>query len=289
MLSRRSFIRNSSILAAGSMFDFKMPGEKKMDKIGLQLYTLRDIIGKDPQAIISSVAKIGFQELEIYGYSPENHFWGLQPKAFKNLLDANGLTAPGSHVLFESFFTPAAPEEIKRFCEVANAIGNKYIVFPILNEKQRQKLSDYQVLSEKLNQAGRIVKQEGLQFAYHNHDFEFMPLENGRCGYDVILEATDPSLVKFELDLFWATKAGKDPVNLFRQNPGRFVLWHVKDMDKQTQTFTEVGTGVIDFKTIFANQDDSGVQHFFIEQDVITGNPMQSIEKSFSYVKRNLI
>lgn len=289
MTTRRSFIKNSSLLTAAAFCKPDLLFGNVIDKIGLQLYTLRDVISNDPAKVISQVAKIGFKELEIYGYTTKDQFWNLTPKAFKQLLNSNGLIAPSSHILFENFFADKAADEIKTICEACNIIGNKFIVFPILDEKYRTSIEDYKILSAKLNQAGKIIKDAGLQFAYHNHDFEFIKMQEGLCGYDIILKDTDKELVKLELDLYWSTKAKQDPVQLFEKDPGRFVMWHVKDMDKNSGSFTEVGNGIIDFKRIFSKQERSGAQHIFIEQDIITGDPLKSIQQSFEFVKKQLL
>jgi sugar phosphate isomerase/epimerase len=137
--------------------------------------------------------------------------------------------------------------------------------------------------------AAEACKKAGIQFCYHNHDFEFKDM-GGQHGYDVLLKETDPGLVKFELDLYWASFAGKDPVEIFRQHPGRFPLWHVKDMDNTPKKFfTEVGNGVIDFKAIFAHARESGMKHYFVEQDICPGSPFESIKKSFQYINNNLV
>lgn len=289
MSTRRSFIKNSSLFTAAAFCKSDLFFGSTIDKIGLQLYTLRDIIGNDPAKVIEQVAKIGFKELEIYGYTTKDQFWNVTPKAFKQLLDSNGLAAPSSHILFENFFTDKAADEVKTICEACNVIGNKFIVFPILDEKYRTSIEDYKILSAKLNEAGKIIKEAGLQFAYHNHDFEFKKMGGGLCGYDIILKDTDKNLVKLELDLYWSTKAKQDPVQLFERDPGRFVMWHVKDMDKNSGSFTEVGNGSIDFKRIFSKQERSGVQHILIEQDIITGDPLKSIQQSFEFVKKQLL
>ena len=289
MTTRRSFIKAGSLLTAGAVFKKDLFFDNRIDKIGLQLYTLRDIIKNDVTGVMSKIASIGFKEVEVYGYTNENKFWGMQPKEFKRVLDSNGLAAPSSHILFEKFFTGDNEDEIKRVCEDANIIGNEFIVFPILNEPYRKNINDYKILTDKLNAAGKIVKSSGLQFAYHNHDFEFITMEDGNHGYDIILNNTDKDLVKLELDLYWAIKAGQDPVKIFERDPGRFVMWHVKDMDKTTRSFTEVGTGAINFKRIFRSQERSGVKHVFVEQDIIKGDLFKSIRQSFEYVKSKVL
>jgi sugar phosphate isomerase/epimerase len=144
-------------------------------------------------------------------------------------------------------------------------------------------------VAEQLNKAGEGCKRNGIQLCYHNHDFEFVAQEN-KHPYEVLLNDTDKNLVKMELDLYWVTKAGHDPVTLFNQHPGRFPLWHVKDMDKSAEhSFTEVGNGTINFKNIFKHADKAGLKYFFVEQDKTPGSPFDSITQSISYIKKNLI
>ncbi len=289
MTTRRDFIQKSSFLAAAAMIKPQMLFEKPIKNIGIQLYTVRDVIAKDVAGTIARIASIGFKELEIYGYNNEDQFWGMTPKAFKQLLNDNKLTAPSTHIMFDKFLVTENDDDVKRTCEAANIIGNKFVTFPILDEKYRKNLEDYKALCSKLNKLGRLCKESGLQFAYHNHDFEFIKMEGGRTGYDIILAEADRDLVKLELDLFWTTKAGLDPVQVFKRDQGRFVMWHVKDLDPATRSFTEVGTGIVEFKRIFKNQELSGVRHIFVEQDEIKGDVFASVEKSFKYVKKQLL
>lgn len=289
MTTRRNFIKSSGILASAAMLNPQLLIDKPIKNIGIQLYTVRDVIAKNVAGTVSRLAAIGFKEMEIYGYSTETNFWGLSAKAFRQILDSHKLTAPSSHIMFDKFLVNENKEEVKRICEAANTIGNKFVTFPILDEKFRTNLEDYKKLSGQLNTLGRLCKESGLQFAYHNHDFEFKQWEGGRTGYDIILSETDKDLVKLELDLYWTTKAGLDPVQVFERDPGRFVMWHVKDMDPTTRSFTEVGTGAVEFKRIFKNQELAGVKHIFVEQDEIVGDVFESLEKSFNYVKKELV
>ncbi|MES1221669.1 MAG: sugar phosphate isomerase/epimerase, partial [Bacteroidota bacterium] len=135
----------------------------------------------------------------------------------------------------------------------------------------------------------QTCKAAGIQFCYHNHDFEFEQ-EDGKYKYDVLLNETDPALVKMEMDLYWVSKAGQDPIKLFEKHPGRFPLWHLKDMDGTADhAFTEVGNGTIDFKKIFTHAGKAGMKYFFVEQDKCPGSPFDSITKSIGYIKKNLV
>jgi sugar phosphate isomerase/epimerase len=144
-------------------------------------------------------------------------------------------------------------------------------------------------MADVFNKAAEKCHAAGIQFCYHNHDFEF-DQQDGKYPYDVLLENTDPKLVKMEMDLYWVSKAGQDPMKLIEQHPGRFPLWHLKDMDNTSaHAFTEVGNGVIDFKKIFTEKAASGMKYFFVEQDKCPGSPYDSISQSISYIKKNLV
>ncbi len=224
-------------------------------KAGLQLYTLRDMMEKSVEDTLKLVAGIGYGEVEFAGY------FGHSAQEIRKLLDANGLTAPSVHVPLE-VFRNALPQVIKD----AKVIGHQYIVLPWLSQEQRgDSVDSYKKLAGELNGFAKPIKDAGLQLAYHNHDFELLPVQGG-VPYDVLLGETDQDLVKMELDLFWAAKAGVDPLKLFAAHPGRFPLVHVKDMAKDG-SMVDVGTGTIDFKAIFAKADLAGIRHQFIEHD----------------------
>lgn len=289
MPSRRSFVKNSSLLTAALLFQKDVFFSEEKPVIGLQMYTVRKLINDDNAAdIIGRIAAIGFRELEIFAYTEENKFWGMKPEAFKALLDKHQLTAPSAHTNLPLLFSEGKTDELILACKAAKIVGTKYITVAWLDEKYRKNAEDYFSVASKLNTAGKICQQYGLQLAYHNHDFEFKKWEDGSTGYDIILKNTDKELVKMELDLYWVTKAGIDPVKLFEENPGRFPMFHVKDMDKTTGAFTEVGSGVIDFKRIFKKRKTAGAVHLFIEQDEIAGDVWESISKSFLYTRNNL-
>jgi sugar phosphate isomerase/epimerase len=224
-------------------------------KTGLQLYTLRDMMEKSVADTLKLVAGVGYGDVEFAGY------FGHSAADIRKLLDANGLAAPSVHVPLE-VLRSALPQVIKD----AKAIGHHYIVLPWLSEEQRgDSVDNYKKLAVELNGFAKPIKDAGLQLAYHNHDFELTQVKGG-LPYDVLLGETDPDLVKMELDLFWAVKAGVDPLKLFAANPGRFPLVHVKDMAKDG-AMVDVGTGTIDFKAIFAKAEQAGIRHQFIEHD----------------------
>lgn len=290
MINRRDFIKSAGIFTAGCMMDKQLllPGKKQ--KAGLQMYTLRKVTGpKNIAAVIARIAAIGYKELEIFGYSGRDKFWGMEPKAFKALLKEHKLAATSAHISFEHFLTGKDENELRMICEAASIAGNKFIVAGWLPEQYRNTKDDYKRIAAKLNKAAAIAGQYNLRMSYHNHDFEFALLDDTTTGYDIILQEADAKLVPLELDIYWAIKAGVDPVKLFEQYPGRFPLWHVKDMDAVTGSFTEVGAGSIDFKRIFEQAATAGLEHFFIEQDETTKDVFESIKQSFDHVNEKLL
>ena len=250
MNSRRDFIKLAGLAAAGAAiapsFAFAAPAKI----VGLQLYSLRAQLPTDVQGTIAKVAKAGYKEVETYGYSLKDKYWGLDPKAFKDLLNANGLTAPSGHYGMDKFLGTGEADELKSYIEAANIIGSSYIVVPYLGDALRKNEDDWKKIAVRLNEASAICKAAGLKLGYHNHNFEFTKI-GATTGYDILLKGTDPDAVQFEMDLYWVVRSGNDPVKLFTEYPGRFPMWHVKDMDKVDNTInTEVGTGTIDFKTL---------------------------------------
>ncbi len=290
MNTRRNFIKQSGLITAGLMMN---PSDllKKQKNVGIQLYSVRDEIFKDPRGVIKKIAVAGYSEVEMFGLSAENKFYGLTVKEFAQLLKDNKLKSPSGHYAPENFlFENGNGDDVKNFCEVGNTLGNKYIIIPWMKEERRKTIDQYKVLAERINKAGEICKKANLQLAYHNHDFEFADM-NGQHGYDVLLNNTDKDLVKMEMDIYWVVRAGYDPTELFKKHPGRFHLWHVKDMDKADRTKnTEVGNGTVDFKTIFANAKLSGVKHYMVEQENnYKPDIFSSIKTSCSYTKTSLL
>jgi len=293
--SRRSFLRSAALLSAGLAVSPSLLAAGKQ-YIGLQLYTVREAMEKDPTGTLARLAKIGYTSVEGATYTGTEKFYGMTPQAFAAVLKQNGLIMPSSHYRLGEEQTGGAPvqgtilHDWDRAVDDAAAVGVKYMVCAYLSEAERGTSIDrYKTIAEQLNKAGERCKEAGIQLCYHNHDFEFANL-GGQLPYDTLLTATDKNLVKMELDIYWIAKAGKDPLALFKQHPGRFPLWHVKDMDTTPQkAFTEVGNGSIDFKKIFAHASEAGLQYFFVEQDKTPGSPFDSVTKSISYIKKTLI
>jgi sugar phosphate isomerase/epimerase len=248
---------------------------RKLSKIGLQLYTVRREMEKDFEGTLARVASLGFREVEFAGY------FNRTPQQIKSVLAKNNLGAPSVHLL-----TAGLRDNLEQTIDVAKTIGHQHVVCAYLLPAERKSIDDYKRLIELFNDAGGRLKKAGLQFCYHNHDFEFTPIDN-KIPYDLILEGTDPETVKMELDLYWITKAGQTPLKYFSAYPGRFPLVHVKDMDATAKRFfTEVGRGTINFKEIFADSGKAGIKHYFVEQDETPGSPFESIKVSINYLKQ---
>lgn len=288
MPTRRDFLRQSSLLTA-SLFVSKKEFFSTPQKIGLQLYTLRNEMGKDAKGTLAKVAAQGYKTVETFGYG-NGKWFGMNATELRAALKANGLTTPSGHTFPASVFLQSGWEEKwKPAVADAKAVGQEFIVIPWMEEQYRTDINNFKKMAAACNKAAEICKQAGIKLAYHNHDFEFAPLA-GTNGYDVLLKETDPKLVFFEMDLYWVSKAGKDPLAFFSKYPGRFAMWHIKDMDNTPKkNFTEVGSGVINFKKIFNYAQQSGMKYFFVEQDQCAGAPLDSTAKSIAYLKKNIV
>lgn len=284
--TRRSFLKTTGVLGVGAMVlpSCNMPLEES-ESIGLQLYTVRDSLATDPSGTLSKVGKIGYNIVEIAGYE-DRKIYGTPVREFKTMLDDNGLSAKSGHHQTGAN-KPEAQGSLTNgwhsAIEDAMFLGQEFMVCAYLHQFERQTIDDYKRIAELLNKSGEETKKAGIQFCYHNHDFELTELE-GQLPWDILLNETDKELVKMELDNYWVKKAGKDSLVLFNENPGRYPLWHIKDMDDNGD-FAAVGTGSIDYKSIFASRNTAGMKYFFVEQDKINGDTFETITTSFNNVK----
>lgn len=290
MNARRNFIKQTALLTTGLAMN---PSGflKKKSVVGIQLYTLRDEIVKDVKGVIAKVAAAGYREVETYGLSKDEQFFGLSVKEFGRLLKSHNIKTPSGHYMpSEMLFNKGDGDDVKKLCDVGNTLGHQYIVIPYLEEGRRKTIDQYKALAERMNKAGEICKAAKLQLAYHNHNFEFIQI-NGQTGYNIIMNNTDNELLKLELDLYWVVRAGLDPIDLFKQQPGRFHMVHVKDMDKADRTLnTEIGNGSIDFKPIIANAKLAGIKHYYLEQENnYVPDRFTSVQNSFSFIRKNLL
>jgi sugar phosphate isomerase/epimerase len=293
-ITRRDFLLQTSALVSASLISLPVIAHDKTSKykMGLQLYSIRDALASDLSATLKTVAALGYQDLETYGYgADENKYYGLKAADFKHLLDDLQLTTSSGHYdLFR--FLNKSEDELKRYVdqciEGALALNQRYITWPWLDNDSRS-IEKFKLLAQRLNAVGEQVTKAGLGFAYHNHNFEFVD-HNGENGYDILLRETDASLVKLQVDLYWLMNASSlTAAELFNKQPGRFVMWHIKDMDKNTRDYTELGNGSIDYTVILPEASKAGLQYYFIEQGGnFATNSMQSIKDSAVYFKKNL-
>ncbi len=253
--------------------------------VGVQLYTVRDQCVADFEGTIKQIGAIGFKQVEIYD------FYGKTAAEARKLLDDNGLKAPSGHWLLPKF-----QKNLEKSIEDAKTIGCENMVMPIIEKaSDRKTLGQYKKLVASFNKFGEQCKKAGIQFAYHNHNFEFQTIE-GQLVFDYLLTELDPELVKIELDCFWVTHAGHDPVALMAKYPGRFPMLHIKDlkagnpatteMDARMGLFAEVGSGTINWKRIFEAAPKGGLKHYFVEQDYCERPPLESIKMSFEYLSK---
>ena len=289
MPNRRDFLKQGSLLTAGLLIN-KEEWFRKERAIGVQLYTVRADIAKDPRGVLEKIAKLGYKQVETFGYDEKRKWFGLNSTELSAVLKNNGLTSPSGHTYRGSLFLKNGWEDTwKNAMEDSKAIGQEYIVIPWLEPENRNGIN-YKKIATGVNKAGEMCKTAGLKLAYHNHDFEFIK-HKGQIGYDIILNETDPSLVKLEMDLYWVTSASKlKPHDWFVKQPGRYVSWHIKDMAKNNRDLhTTVGDGTINFNSILADAKLAGVKHLFVEQgNNYVPDDITCVQRSAQYVKNVL-
>jgi sugar phosphate isomerase/epimerase len=278
-MNRRTFIGSLSAAAVMSRFS-RAAATHKIEKVGVQLYTVRDLLKKDFEGTLARVAKIGYKEVEFAQYFDDLANLNPTPKRTRELLGSNGLAAPSTHVPYKTL----SPENWPRVLDAAKVLGLKYIVNPSIGREVLKQPDGWKRAAETFNRAGAESQKAGIQFGYHNHVEEFKRLPDGKLPYDVLLQESDPKLVKMEMDLGWAHEARVDPIAYFEKYPGRFPLVHVKDFD-QNDKMTEVGSGAIDWKKIFQKADVGGVKHYFVEHDEPKA-PFESIQTSYAYLEK---
>ena len=273
-MKRRNFLKSSGLTAAGLILSplVQATGKRRLEQIGIQLYTVRDLMARDSAGTLEALAAIGYDEVEFAG------FHGHSPADVRAMLDNTGLAAPSGHVLVESILSSSV-----QIIEAAQVVGLKYLVLGWLEPEERKSLDDYRRLAELCNRFGEQCRMAGIQFAYHNHEFEFERLEDQR-PMDLLLAKTDDSLMKVELDFYWIAFAGADPFEYFVKYPGRFPLCHIKDMAIDRK-MVDVGAGTIDFSSLFSAGKQAGLVHYFIERDD-SPDPMATAAASYDAVRQ---
>lgn len=275
MQTRRNFLATLGVAAFGiarsdaAAASELLASSKKIKRIGLQLYTVRDLMKADVPGTLARVAGIGYKEVEFAGY------FGHTPAQIRDLLRRNGLSSPSSHLPFESLETGW-----QKMLDDAKAAGHKWVTIAWLPEEKRRTLDDWKRHAALFNRAAAQAKEAGLRFAYHNHDFEIRPMDGTR-PLDLLLNSTDPKLVDFELDLYWAVYGGGNPLDFFNRYPKRFPMVHVKDSSGPPDNrIVDVGQGTIDFRSIFAQSEKAGIKNYFVEHDQ-PADPIATIRNSY--------
>ncbi|HYG03282.1 MAG TPA: sugar phosphate isomerase/epimerase family protein [Chryseosolibacter sp.] len=283
-MKRREFIQNSVFTAASLVaLPSFLVASKAKTKIGLQLYTLRDTINNNPKEILKQVAGFGYKELETYSYA-DGKIFGMPFQDFVSCVRDFGMEVTSGHYPLGM----ASGDQWKKAVEDAKKARQPYMVVPWIEENERKSIDDYKRICETLNKAGEVTNQHGIRFGYHNHAFEFEALD-GQVPFDLMLKECDPKLVSMELDLYWVYRAGYDPVTYFKNHPGRFEQWHVKDMDPTNkERNADIGTGTIDFRSLFEHAKLSGLKHFYVEQETYPGKPIDSVQASIANLKKLL-
>ncbi|AVR47314.1 sugar phosphate isomerase/epimerase [Christiangramia fulva] len=266
--------------------------EKPKFKMGLQLYTINENMNKDAVATLKAAKSMGYEDFETFGFDGDiGTFYGYKSSEFKKILEELQITASSGHFGFSSYLN-RSNDELKGFVDQcirgAEDLDLKYITWPWIAPEQRT-MDNFKIMADKLNVIGEQVTSAGLGFAYHNHGFEFLD-HNGETGFDIILRETDPELVKLQLDMYWVMhSSNSSPRELVKDQPGRYVMWHIKDMDKITRDYTELGNGSIDYTSILPDPAESGLEFYYIEQGGnYTHNPMRSIADSAEFFKKHL-
>jgi sugar phosphate isomerase/epimerase len=278
MKSRRNFLEASGWLVAGSFFlpqFIKAGNAAKLTNIGIQLYSVRKEMLADAPATLKQLAKIGYKEIES-AKSDKGNYYGLTPKEIKKITTDLGMILRSGHVHLDN--------EWQQSIDAAAEAGQTYLISSVL-PSPGQTIDNYKKSADLFSKAAEDCKKSGLEFGYHNHDSEFEKVD-GKILYDVLLEHTDPKLVKMEMDLGWVIASGHDPLYYFNKYPGRFPLWHLKDMDKTKKQSTEFGKGEVNIKQMLQYATKSGMKHFFVEQEEYTSSAFESMEYDYNYLAK---
>jgi len=273
MNKRRDFLKNMGALAVGSVLlsSYKF-APKKIGNAGVQLYTFRDEMLKDPQGTLKVIADLGIKQIESAA-SSKGLFYGLTPTEMKKTCKDLGLTLRSAHCGIDSNW--------QKTIDQAAESGQEYLVCSTI-PYSGDTVENYQKVAERFNKAGEECQKAGIKFGYHNHDYEFKT-DQGLVLYDVLLVNTDPELVNMEMDLGWVVASGKDPLAYFKEYPGRFPLWHLKDMKGKSSV--EFGNGSLDIKGLLSKSKEAGMKYFFIEQEEYpAGSPTASMKINMQYL-----
>ncbi|HZD50719.1 MAG TPA: sugar phosphate isomerase/epimerase [Silvibacterium sp.] len=280
MLTRRNFLKSSSVALPAFILQSQAGFPKVHQPIGLQLYTVRNLAEKNLPEVLKQVRAIGYQEVETYW-----NVYSHPAKELRHMIDDAGLSAPSGHFNYDGF---------QAKIDYAKQLGLNWMVCPMLPLSQQTSEAGFHTAAKQFNEWGKLVQNTGMQFAFHNHDYEFKPY-NGKTGYQILLDETDPALVFFEMDCYWIAQSGNDPVEMLHRLGHRVRLLHLKDrkpgfppsfdMGESSSHFTEVGHGNINWKAVIDTAEELGIEYYFVEQDHTPGDPMASIRSSYQYLR----
>lgn len=274
--NRRDFIKISSMAAAGTILlpSFKLANSSM--KPGLQVYSVRNQLNEDFEGTMEYVAKVGYKHIEGYGLGTDGKFLGkISAQHYVKVITDLGMELKATHCSYTE------ADKAQKMIDAAKETGMEHMIVPYTPDGIRQTADGWKKVAENYNKMGEMCKKVGLKFGYHNHAFEFEALD-GIIPQELLIESTDSDLVNFELDLFWVTKGGYDPLKLIKKYPGRINLFHVKDATPELEG-TTVGKGVIDFEKLFKAGRADGVQGYFIE-DEREDDPFKNIEADYKYM-----
>jgi len=301
MQKRRDFLKISAAgmlgaVALGPIACSSGAGNnRKSFGVGVQLYSIRDAMAEDVVGSLQKVSDMGYKNLELADYA-NGKFYGYAPAEFKKIVNDMGMEVISSHAGVEA--TGITRENAQKMADDHAELGVKYCVQPWVNEEDRN-IESYKKMIAAWNEVGLVMKDVGIQFGYHNHNFEFKPMDGIIPYYDLFMKEMDADLITMELDLYWVTKAGQDPVEMFNKYPGRFQLLHFKDMgfdheepffDVVKDDITAVGAGLIDFKRIYEARETAGMKYMFVEDDNQGyGKPFEGIETSIENLTTDIL
>ncbi len=316
MINRRNFLKNSTAIVGAGVFSTSdiFAELKAKNKMGIQLFSLPKMLSENFESGIKMLAKMGYQELELYGPFPFSDplaqeswakvtpqlgfsgsgYFGKNITEIKKILVDNGLKAPSTHTDIETL-----KNGMGKLGEASQVLGHKYVTLPAIPDHYRKNIDDYKRIAETFNKIGEDAKKNGIRFAYHNHGYGIKPME-GQIPLQIILDNTDPNLVFFEMDLFWTTSGGADPIAYLEKYPNRYKMLHLKDMKEKKEfsgdggnasqwiplfgNMTTAGDGVLDLKAIVKTAQKIGVEHYFVEQDMVA-HPEIALQRSLNYLK----
>ncbi len=297
--NRRNFLKISGAgalgaMALGSFACAAAAVDKKSYGVGLQLYSIRDAMTADVAGSLKKISDYGYKNVELASYA-DGQFYGMAPKEFKKIVTDLGMDIISSHAGVEA--TGITKENAQKMAEAHAELGVKYCVQPWVNEPDRN-IESYKRMIGDWNEVGKIMKSVGIQFGYHNHNFEFDTIDGLVPYYDIFMPEMDADLITMELDMYWITKAGQDPIEMFNKYPGRFQLFHFKDMAEKSAPFydvikddiTSVGEGLIDFKRIYEARETAGMKYLFVEDDNQgNGKPFEAVETSINNIVTKIL